>query len=504
MQIGSSNSWSLADLLQGWSTVQSPYANTVISGLCMDSRFTSKGDLFMAVKGLQSHGLVYSQQAIRKGAAAIAWEFDPKVKDNDLPNDVPCISIPSLQQQAGFIAHRFYHRPSDHINVIGITGTDGKTSVSQFIAQAFANLNYTCGVIGTLGYGIYPDLGSATLTTPDAVRMQKLMHHFFVKEIKHAVIEASSHGLKQGRLNSISFDTAIFTNLGRDHMDYHQDLEDYGSSKRILFQMQGLKNAIINIDDEFGLQLVNDLDSSIGLVTYSQCGKSTGIGSYVCADKITHTNKVNRIKIMSSWGNASIKTSLLGKFNISNLLAVISALLVSGCSFEDTIKAVSSLGTVPGRMDLVTKNENAPSVIIDYAHTPQALSNVLHALHEQCTGKLWCVFGCGGDRDPGKRALMAEAVEQFADNAVITDDNPRSEDPSEIVKDIISGFSQSANYQLIHNRQQAIEYAIKNASLEDTVLIAGKGHEAVQIINNSHLPFDDKKIAEQILKEYTK
>ncbi len=207
---------------------------------------------------------------------------------------------------------------------------------------------------------------------------------------------------------------------------------------------------------------------------------------------------------MSSWGNASIKTSLLGKFNISNLLAVISALLVSGCSFEDTIKAISSLSTVPGRMELVTKSENVPSIIIDYAHTPQALSNVLHALHEQCTGKLWCVFGCGGDRDPGKRALMAEAVEQLADNVVITDDNPRSEDPSEIVKDIISGFSPSANYQLIHDRQQAIEYAIKNASVEDTVLIAGKGHEAVQIINNSHMPFDDKKIAEKILKEYTK
>ena len=504
MQSNASISWSLSDLLKDWSTVQSHYADTKISGLCTDSRIANHGDLFLAVQGLQSHGLNYSQQAIEKGVAAIAWEYDPSFKEIDLPENVPCISIPLLQQQMGFIAKRFYHHPSDHINVIGITGTDGKTSVSQFIAQAFASLNLSCGVIGTLGYGIYPDLDSATHTTPDAVKIQSQLYNFYNNEVEYAVIEASSHGLKQGRLNSVAVDTAIFTNLSRDHMDYHLNIEDYRNSKRILFQMRGLKNAIINLDDDYGFQIANELDSSINLVTFSQKNNATGIGSFVNANNISFANNVNSIEINSSWGNVKFETPLLGKFNISNLLAVISALLVSGCSFEDTINAISSLHTVPGRMELVDDNKNAPSVIIDYAHTPQALSNVLQALREQCFGKLWCVFGSGGDRDPGKRALMAKAVEQIADNAIVTDDNPRTENPAAIVKEIISGFSSSANYQLIHDRQQAIEYAIKNASIDDTVLIAGKGHEAVQIINNKRIPFSDKKIASQILNEYIK
>ncbi len=501
MQRASSNTWLLADLLEGWSNVQKPYADTMISGISMDSRFTSEGDLFLAVQGLQSHGLEFSDQAIEKGAAAIAWETDSRIQLEDLPDNFPCISIPILQQQTGLIAKRFFHHPSEHINIIAVTGTDGKTSVSQFIAQAFALLNTNCGVIGTLGYGVYPDLDFATHTTPDPIRIQAQLHHFYQNEVMHAVIEASSHGLKQGRLNSVDVNTAIFTNLGRDHMDYHQNFDDYSNSKRILFELHSLKNAVINIDDQFGLRLANSLNNAVNLVTYSQHRNIVGDNSFLYVEKILCTNNVYSIDIASTWGAACIETNLVGRFNISNLLAVMGALLVSGYSFEDAVKVISFLDTVPGRMEIVSENENVPTVIIDYAHTPQALNNVLQALKEQCDGKLWCVFGCGGDRDSGKRALMAEAVERITKYAVVTDDNPRSEDPAKIAKQIISGFSSSANYQLIHDRQKAIEYAIKNASINDTVLIAGKGHETVQIINSRHMPFNDRKVANQYLKE---
>lgn len=502
MQTASTISWSLVDLLEGWAQVQAIYANTMISGLSLDSRSTKPGDLFFAMQGMQKHGLEFCQDAIANGAAAIAWEPGPGVKQDSLPSSIPCIKITDLQQQIGAIAQRFYHDPSAHVNIIGVTGTDGKTSVSQFIAQAFNQLKVPCGIIGTLGYGVYPELGAATHTTPDAICIQALLKLFFEKEISYVVIEASSHGLKQGRLNSVAVDTAVFTNLGRDHLDYHPSLEDYGSSKRILFQMPNLENAVINIDDEFGYRLANELSKDVNVVTYSYGNYQPDLGSYIYAEKISFTQKMTKIEVCSSWGNSTIETKLYGKFNVSNVLAAMGALLVSGCSFKDTIKAITSVHTIPGRLEPVNGINDVPTVIVDYAHTPQALINILQVLREQCLGKLWCVFGCGGDRDPGKRKLMAKAVEQFANFAVVTDDNPRSENPAAIAQQVISGFSSSANYSLIHDRRRAIAYAINSAASDDTVLIAGKGHEAVQIINDAYVPFDDKKIATIYLQKY--
>lgn len=502
MEVPHKASWLLADLLEGWAQVQASDANTIITGLSLDSRVTKAGDLFFAVQGLHRHGLEFSQQAVTRGAAAIAWESDHGVKPDKLPDSAPNIAISALQQEIGFIAQRFYHNPSAHINIIGVTGTDGKTSVSQFIAQAFNQLKVSCGVIGTLGCGIYPDLEPSVHTTPDATCVQTLLNHFVEKKISCAVVEASSHGLKQGRLNGITVDTAVFTNLSRDHMDYHQSLEDYGDSKRVLFQMPNLKNAVINIDDEFGCQLVHELDKRVNVITYSCDNFRPSPNPYIYAKEIRSTRKATTIKLSSSWGDAVVETELYGKFNVSNISATIGVLLASEYSFENTVKAVSSVGTVPGRMEAVTGANDTPNVIIDYAHTPQALKNVLQALREQSIGKLWCVFGCGGNRDPGKRKLMANAVEQFADYAVVTDDNPRSEDPEAITREVVAGFSSSANYSLIPERRQAIEYAICNAAREDTVLIAGKGHEAVQIINDEHVPFDDKKVAATYLQNY--
>ena len=498
--------WALGDLLKDYVTVQENYSAIPIHGLSIDSRLTSQGDLFFALQGLQQHGLQHSQQAIVNGAAAIAWESCNDVLQKDLPTEVPCIEIEDLLNKLGYIGQRYYQNCSTDMHIIGVTGTDGKTSVSQFIAQALQNLHASCGVIGTLGYGVYPNFDEeASHTTPDAIRVHGLLNDFYVGNVKHAVIEASSHGLKQGRLNGVSFNTAVFTNLGRDHMDYHDSIEDYGKAKRLLFQSEALENAVINIDDDFGLQLRNEFSNTLKVITYSTQIDPEGSDSCIRAVNIKHVQNGTTFEIRSSWGDAKLTTQLVGKFNVSNLLAVLGALLAKGIRFNEAVKAVESVQTVTGRLEFISNNvsshETFPSVVIDYAHTPQALMNVLKVLREHCGGKLYCVFGCGGNRDQGKRKLMAEAVEKYADVAVLTDDNPRFEDPEKITDDVRFGFSASYQYSLIHDRRDAISHAIQNAKHQDIVLIAGKGHETMQIIKGKKLPFDDRKIASEVLQQ---
>ena len=494
--------WPLADLLGGWAQVQKKYSSIMITGLNLDSRKIEPGDLFFALQGTQEHGLRFSQQAAELGAAAVAWDASSAIRRDRLPDMLPCIPVPCLQQQVGHIAERFFQSPSANMNVIGVTGTDGKTSVCQFIAQAYEHLGISCGVIGTLGHGVYPDLEPEAHTTPDAIYLHALLHGFSANGIPNAVIEASSHGLKQGRLNGIAIDTAVFTNLGRDHMNYHVSLEDYEKSKRILFQLPGLKNAVINVDDVFGCRLADEASEHTDVVACFCDEHHSERRAYVHAKDFSCSEKGTVIEIDSSWGNAVIETRLYGNFNVSNLLAATGALLAGGCAFDEVIRAVSSVQTVPGRMDWIAGKQNSPAVLVDYAHTPQALSSVLRFLRETCAGKLWCVFGCGGNRDSGKRKLMAQAVESFADYAVVTDDNPRFEDPGAIVRDVIAGFTDTATYSVIHDREQAIVYAIHSAKPEDTVLIAGKGHETLQIINGERLHFDDRRAAERCLQEY--
>ena len=506
MQTNVSLTWPLDKLLEDWVTVQTNYSEISVTGLSLDSRSTREGDLFFALQGLQQHGLEYSQQAIANGATALVWESSPQVNANELPNSVPCLEIDNLQQKLGLICQRFYKNSSAQMNVMAVTGTDGKTSVSQFIAQALKQLDLPCGVIGTLGYGVYPNLDDASHTTPDAVRMHGLLSSLHESDVNNAVLEASSHGLSQGRLNGVEVDTAVFTNLGRDHMDYHRTIDDYFNSKRLLFQSTNLKNAVINIDDEAGMRLVQEFSPQLNVITYSIKSNATNVESYINATNIKYVAGETSFEIESSWGKAKVKTRLFGTFNISNLLAVMGALLASDVEFDDAVKAISEVSTVPGRMEFITPENNPrgkslPAVVIDYAHTPQALINVLKVLREHCVGKLWCVFGCGGNRDQGKRKLMAQAVEQHADVALVTDDNPRFEDPEEITNEIQLGFSSSSSYSLIHDRQKAIEYAIQHASAEDMVLIAGKGHEAVQIVKGNHLPFDDKQVAADVMQE---
>ncbi len=493
-------SWNLFDLLSKWTTEQHIYEDVVVTGLSLDSRTTSSGDLFLATKGLQSHGVHFAGQAISKGAVAIAWEPTSNIDQKSVDFGVPCIRVENLHNQLGFIGKRFFSNPSENINLTAITGTDGKTSVSHFVAQSMEQLEIPCGVVGTLGYGVFPNLNSATHTTPDAIKIHELFYDFVENNISHAVIEASSHGLKQGRLKHVDVDTAVFTNLGRDHMDYHDSLEDYGNAKRILFEMSSLKNAIVTIDGEFGNNLANDISQKLNLITCSRNDKKIENTDFLIAKNIIASNGTMEFTVDSSWGEASIQSNLIGMFNVDNLLSTLGVLLANKIPFEEACSIVSKLKTVDGRMDLVSSNKQGPTVVVDYAHTPQALANVLQTLSTQSPNKLWCVFGCGGDRDKGKRAEMARAVEQFSDYAIITDDNPRTENPGDIVEQISKGFAEKTIYKVIHNRKQAIQYAIENADKADTVLIAGKGHETVQIINNERIPFDDKKVAMNFLR----
>ena len=497
-------SWSLQNLLEGWVSLQAQHSSISVHGLSIDSRSTQVGDLFFALKGLEQHGLQHSSQAINNGAAAIAWEADEAISLDDLPNSVPCIEVSDLHSKLGLISQRFYADVSQHMHVVGVTGTDGKTSVSQFIAQALQHLNVPCGVIGTLGYGVFPNLSVASHTTPDAIRVHGLLHDYYSDEAKHAVIEASSHGLVQGRLNGVNFNTAVLTNLGRDHMDYHASIEEYAKAKKLLFQSENLQHAVINVDDEFGKELAYEFSDSLNVIRYSISSGLSQSDSCLSASNIEFKMGETCFDIISSWGSASIRTKLVGSFNVSNLLAVLGVLLVNGFDFDHAVSAVRNLKTVSGRMEFIhdgkSDKQNAPAVVVDYAHTPQALENVLKALRAQCDGKLYCVFGCGGDRDQGKRKLMAQAVERYANKAILTDDNPRFEDPAAITQEVEAGFSSTYSYELIHDRRAAIKRAIEGAKPKDIVLIAGKGHEAMQLIKDKKLPFDDKKTAYEILR----
>ena len=363
----------LGELLKDWSILQTDCATTPISGLSLDSRSITQGDLFFALQGLQHHGLSYSRQAIENGAAAVCWESSKEITTNEqLPEQFPCVEIENLQHKLGFIGQRFYHNVSSQMDVVGVTGTDGKTSVSQFIAQALKSLGFSCGVVGTLGYGVYPEYADASHTTPDAIRIHRLLYEFYQHDVKHAVIEASSHGLKQGRLNGVEINTAVFSNLGRDHMDYHPTQEDYGNAKRMLFQSDKLENAVINIDDPFGNQLAKEFSNSLNLISYSIQASRELKNNFINALNINTSVGETCFDIETSWGSASIDSSLVGRFNVSNILAVLGLLLTKGIEFNSAVQAVSDLKTVPGRMEFILFGRAFPAVVIDYAHTPQA------------------------------------------------------------------------------------------------------------------------------------
>ncbi len=450
-----------------------------ISGLNLDSRAVCGGEAFFALAGTQQHGDVYIESSLEKGAVAILKEA-PVAGVEQLAGGIPCISIPNLSQQVGTIAARFYKNPSDNMQVIGVTGTNGKTSITHAIAHLLQTQNTACGLLGTLGYGVYGNLKTASHTTPDAIRLQAL---FAELQASTVAMEVSSHALVQGRVNAINFDTAVFTNLSRDHLDYHKTMQAYGEAKLRLFTMPNLKTAIINSDDIFGQQILSNLASTVTPLTYSLHDKSADL--YAKIERYDNNGSVFTIQ------GEQCYFPWFGEFNISNILAVLAVLLNMGYSLSELLKQIKKLPAVAGRMERFGNSDQA-TIIIDYSHTPDALKQALLTLKQHNKGTLWCVFGCGGDRDKGKRPIMGEIAQTYADKVIITDDNPRHETSQSIIDDILQGCPKPE--AVIANRKEAIEYVLQQATVDDIVLIAGKGHEDYQEIGDHRLPFSDREL----------
>lgn len=484
----------LSDLLQG--LVVAPVPAVMVTGLALDSRQVQRGDVFLALAGVQARGHEFINSAVDNGAVAVLYDADSGAVATNCK--VPCIAVVGLAHKAGVIAEHFFDEPSHELFMVGVTGTNGKTSCTQFLAQAYHE-DAPCGVIGTIGNGLYGALDVASHTTPDAVSLHRLLRQLRDQGATRVVMEVSSHGLDQGRVAGVNFEVAVFTNLSRDHLDYHGDMAAYGRAKSRLFALPGLRWAVINTDDAFGRSLVDEIPTAVGVLTYGMNEPGVQRGNRIQGQLMRLDRQGLVLAVDTPWGQGTIKSPLLGRFNASNLLAVLGALLASGVEFETAVQRLQQLNTVPGRMQRFGK-EGQPLVVVDYAHTPDALYQVLTTLREHCTGKLWCVFGCGGNRDRGKRPLMGEVAEQYADRVVITNDNPRHEDPQVIIDEIRSGMQRSEEVIVIVDRAQAIAHAVQQAGANDVVLVAGKGHEDYQQVGDVRHPFSDCAQVQALLR----
>jgi UDP-N-acetylmuramoyl-L-alanyl-D-glutamate--2,6-diaminopimelate ligase len=498
----------LATLLEGLvdDSRLSGVAHVAVNGITQDSRQAKAGYLFIAVAGMTSHGLEFAQQAVDAGATVVLWDAAgnrEKALINAVSSKALCFQVADLQLKAGEIASRFYHHPSKELRLIGVTGTDGKTSVSHYLAQCLNTTSSPCGVLGTLGNGLVDALTPTGLTTASAAEVQQSLAALVDKGAVYAAMEVSSHGLDQGRVNGVRFDTAVFTNLSQEHLDYHKTLESYFEAKSKLFQTAGLKTAVINLDDKFGRVLAQRCRTTLTVYGYSISSDIESLRTYadhiVQAEKIRPTRHGFEIRVVTPAGSGYFELHLLGVFNVANALAVLAILLQNHISLDESLRRLQSIRPVVGRMELI-EAENGPTIIVDYAHTPQGLAAACTAAKQHFSGELWCVFGCGGDRDRDKRPLMAQAAEQFADQVIVTSDNPRHEIPQAIIEQIVNGFTRPAAVTTVVDRRQAIAHAIQQAADDDVILIAGKGHEACQIVGDLCIDFDDRIVAHELLQ----
>lgn len=466
-----------------------------VSGISTDSRALHEGDLFIACQGATSHGLDFIEQAVAAGVAAVAWDSQTA---SAVEAPVTMIPVPDLASKIGAIANRWFDSPTSKIRVAGVTGTNGKTTVAFLIAQCLQILHKKCAYIGTLGSGIGDVSNGGYMTTPACIELHSLFADFHDQGAESAAIEVSSHALEQRRVDGISFDVAIFTNLSRDHIDYHGTMRAYGETKASLFLDYDVRNRVINIDSEFGLELANRCVANVVTVSTSMDRVTRG-RPHVFARSIVSNAKGSDIAVTSSWGSADIRLPLPGEFNVANALDVLATLLCWDISLEDACAALATVSAPPGRMQLVSLDgdEPLPTVYVDYSHTPASLEAALWALRPHCSGRLWCVFGCGGDRDRGKRPMMGKVATRHSDRPVVTSDNPRSEDPDSIIQDVLRGMADDS--VAITDRAAAIEYAVMHADAADTILIAGKGHEHYQDIGNQRIRFSDFETAEECL-----
>jgi len=469
-----------------------------IKHMTADSRQVKAGSLFLAYQGDRADGRAYISEAINQGASAVVWEKDGFVWNTawKIPNQ----PILGLKKEVGAMASEFYGMPSDKLWMVGVTGTNGKTTCSHWLAQAFSALGRQSAVIGTLGNGLLSDLSKTNNTTPDAVVLHGLLAEYLAKKTKVVAMEVSSHGLDQGRVNGVNFDVAVFTNLTRDHLDYHGDMQAYGEAKKKLFTWCGLKTAVINRDDAFGLSLAAEL-SALGtkVITYGLNKAFVGEND-IAINSMQLSDAGITLEVMTPQGQATASAPVIGEFNAYNLLAVLATLLASDIALADAVKALSLIRPVLGRMQQCGGGEK-PLIVVDYAHTPDALEQVLKSLRAQLTAsaELTCVLGCGGDRDQGKRPLMGKVAAALASRVIVTSDNPRNESAASIIRAVMAGAGNKATS--IEGRADAIKQAIKTAKKGDVVLIAGKGHEDYQEIAGVKYPFSDIQVAQEALQE---
>ena len=460
----------------------------MIERLTADSRRCAPGTAFFAYPGEKADGRQYIGDALARGAAAVVWEAGGFQWRSEWR--VPNLAVPDLKRRAGVLASDFHGRPSEHLWMCGVTGTNGKTSCSQWIAAALGRHGVRAGVIGTLGRGFPGGLREAGNTTPDALELQATLRELRSGGARAVAMEVSSHGLVQGRVNGVRFSSALFTNLSHDHLDYHGTMQAYGEAKAQLFLMDGLQSAVLNLDDPFGRDLARRLAGRVRTIGYSQQRIERGV-----VDSSISVN--TELELESSFGKGRLVSRQVGRFNVSNILGVVGVLIAHGLQLRDALALVADLPDVPGRMEVVGER---PLVVVDYAHTPDALEKVLATLRPvaaQRAGQLVVVFGAGGDRDPAKRPVMGAAASRGADRVFITSDNPRSEAPEAIIDAVARGASGAPRLEV--DRRRAIESAVAGAAPEDVILIAGKGHEGYQEIRGERQPFSDQAVARAAL-----
>ena len=528
------NAMRLDDLLRGIASPDS--GDIMVTGLTQDSREVRAGDAFVALAGGGHHGIEFAEAAIEKGAVAVLAEKTEtgnreqetvELRVSFVPRSpVPAVWIEDLRTHLGEIAARFFGDPSAAMTLVGVTGTSGKTSTVQLLAQAFAYLGKRAATIGTLGAGLHGAIEAGERTTPDVIRVHGLLAGFRDVGATHVAVEVSSHALDQHRVDGIHFDVAVFTNLTRDHLDYHGTMEAYGAAKAKLFAWPNLRAAVINVDDAFGWALATEFQKNQrhpsqrnvipamdwpgsnardgkrtqthGRKKLIRCGIQSDAADVHARDVHTHSDGID-FELATPWGSGRVNSRLLGRFNVANLLAVAGTLAALDVPFGRILETLEVLEPIRGRMNRLGGGA-LPLVVVDYSHKPDALEQVLDALRAHCEGKLICVFGCGGERDAGKRPLMGAIAERLADVVIVTDDNPRGEDGDAIVAQIVAGMHAPERAWVERDRARAIALALDRASAGDVVLVAGKGHETYQEVAGTKRPFDDLQVARATLE----
>ncbi len=488
------------ELLSGFG-VQGEIPSRPITGITSNSREVKPGNLFIAQAGLSRHAIDFVTDAVESGAIAVLYDVDDPYCRQRVPImqkqvDVDWIALSGLQQLTGEIASRYYGAPSERCRLIGITGTDGKTSVTHLLVQALVNLEEPVGSIGTLGYGLANRLTMTNYTTPDAITLQSLIFELVERGCQTLVMEVSSHALEQFRVSGCDFDIAVLTNLTSDHLDYHGSRQNYAAAKSALFEFSSLRNRVLNLADQFGRELAAKHRTD-NIVTYSTDRQNDRLADVRLLES-QMSGKGLCVVMETPQGKIRVQSALIGRFNIDNLLACATVLFELGYSSAEIQQAMQNLQPIPGRMQYFPAVAQQAAVVIDFAHTEQALAACLESIKDTCEGEVYCVFGCGGDRDQSKRPKMGRVAEQLSDHVFITDDNPRHEAPESIARQILTGIEEPSKVNVIHDRQAAIETAIAQAGKDDLVVIAGKGHEQIQIVGDQRLPFSDARVVREL------